>query len=1193
MLYSALWIASAWLAENGARIAAAAGLRILAECLFRKALALQKRLPAKPFMTADEYFRPYLTSLKRALIRHDIALVERDQDVISLTQDIIQRDSPLVVISAPPGQGKSRFALELARSVGRDRRTFLQKISFRGEKWKAYFANTAFTDLLPHIATLPRGELVALFFDDAPNSPHLARSVAQYVASNPQGKPLALVFTSRGYLLPTTLDALPAAFLGRVRLHKLNRLSTEGIGKIYDALLPRLSRSDKHRFVHLTKDSPFLTVLLCEALRSGVPLAAQLSDEQLRRQLCDEPIEKATSGTGVAIAKTLAALAGICALAPFDRRSPDLREAIKDLSGLNDAELDSVLQAAINSGLFIEYGASRIRPAPDLVGDLILDRVLVSDIGKAPSDIARRIIHDLLPLDPGAVLANMADLGWTKGDASVDLIAPVLNDYKSDAVTLDASALYALIERLGPIAARRPEAVLSIIEALWDRIRKIGPISDASMREWRRLLGATVPVLDGAAYSDKGLARSMVLAREFYKNAAADTEYDNHKPLHVLIEIAGFSAHRPLELTSSALSELERWFDGGGADAVVALESLDQLLSSTVNWTESNAGSMTFSSQNLSLNDKVIELRGRAVTLVERGILTNDPKIAVKALEMVDALGRYRSGPGYAVDSPLAHQIQGEKLRLADSIEKLLAAGAGHRVTREAEKRLWNWWCFSDDIVANRSAELLARIPSDPVYQISKALFGSDIPLETIVPSKEEVGARGRPEYFFKEGREEFSVENVASILARLGFDDSVATWAAFLRQMSIGENTLSWRASRVFEALARRAPAAGMALAIDFENEVWSNSAITLLSTIREVDRALWQLRLSTALANLDHLPERLKIAWLASLDWRRSLDEQQVLFVDKCIASGLPRVTLVIVDDLAHSSGLPWDESLRRLFEIAGGPLGDIRVLDQIFSKLVHGRRAAGLAVTLDAMDRAALEHLLALPAKNGVPWDKPHWVGPYLKLIAEHYPTEFFAFFKEALSKLSSESSSYFQILGARNAVEPIKALLDGRTATQHLANLFAIASEDNIAGTFVRAIFRNVLPIKDERLQKHVEQIISIGEVVKAAILLSGYRFSLDWLELCKNSLVSAENLSLEHFDEVSKILSPPFWEGETSRSLGQPTERDRDISLACARLSDDLSLPPRCRRFFEKEKNRADREIADDLRSDEELLGEPL
>lgn len=1182
---------TAWLAENAGRIAATLGLRAFGGWLLRKARALRKRLPPKAFMTPEEYFRPYLSSSARTLIRHDVKLVERDQDVAKLMKGITNLEWPIVIVVGAPGQGKSRFALELARSIGTDRRPARQRLLFRGQVWKTYFVNTGLPDVLSHVATLPRRHPIALFVDDAPNSPQLARSLAEYASASADSQPLALVFTSRAYLLPTILDAMPQAFLGRVHSLKLNRLSVDGIGRIFDELVPKVARTDRNRFVQLTKDSPFLAVLLCDAIRSGVSLAAQLSDEHLRRQLCDEPIEKATSECGVALSKVRVALAGISAVAPYERRNMELKEAVRNLAGLNDAEFDCIVQAALESGLFIEYGAARVRPAPDLVGDLILDRVLISDTGDAPSNIAERIMGELLPIAPERVLSNMADLGWTKGYASVDLITPVLQRYKEQALSLSVSELHELLERLQPIAVRRPEAVLDIIETLWARIRDTASLRDESMREWRRLLGDAMPALEGAAYAEKGLLRSMVLVKELYTNTAVDTGYDNHKPLNVLVEMAGFSPYRSLELTATAMSELERWFQQGGTDAVVALESLDQVLSSTVNWTESGVGSVTLSSQVLLPNEEVAAIRDRAVALVERGILSNDAKLCEHALAAVHALGKYRFGPGFTADSPMGVRIKNEQLRLSKTMERIVTEGRTNRVMRQVEKCLWNWWCFADQMVADRSAELLRRIPSDPAYQISKGIFGSDIPLGTLVPEPETIGTTNRAEYFFREGHE-FSVAHVDSVLSRLGLNGSSDKWATFLRGIAVGEGPTSWRARGVFEAIARRAPAAALSLATDYQDEPWSSNSDVLLSTVRVCDNALWRSKLKVALDS-PQLSEDLAFTWLASLDWQHEFDEAQTAFVDRCLAAGSARLTKLVLDRLVYGVGFSWEDSIRKLFHIAASMPEDIGTLDQIYSKLAHRRGQAAPAPTISDVDKEALRYLLSLPMDSGIPWREPYWVGAYLKFIAEHYPMDFLGFFRGSLAQTSPRSSSYLHILGAKNAEEPIKVLLKGPLRKAHLVALFEMASEDKVSGVLVRAVFRSVLPVTDLDFQLRVEKALNDGRAIGVARVLSGYRFSLEWLELCKKTLVAAERLGLEHFERAANDLRPSFWEGLTGRSVGQPSERDRQISLACTDLSGDNTLPPRCRDFFRRCKEAADKSIDQDLKSDETLFGDRL
>ncbi|MDP2110209.1 MAG: ATP-binding protein [Thiobacillus sp.] len=1186
-----VWLA-AWLTEHAGRIAATIGLRALGQWLLRKTLALRGRQPPKAFVTPEEFFSPYLNRPAKTLIRHDLKIVERDQDVATLMKEILDLKWPVVVVTGAPGQGKSRFALELARSIGTDRRTVWQRLSFRGQRWKTFFVKSGMADVLSQVGTLPRRHPVALFVDDAANNPQLAGALAEYASASNDAQPLVLIFTSRAYLLPTFLDALPLAFMGRTRKLQLKRLSVDGIGKIFDELAPGLSRANRNRFIQLTKDSPFLTVLLCDALRSGVPLAAQLSDEQLRRKLCDEPLEKATSNCGIALSKVLVALAAISAAAPYERHNEKLRGVVKNLSGLNDVEFDCILQAALDSGLFIEYGPAKVRPAPDLVGDLILDRALISDAGDMPTTIAERIVAELLPIIPERVLNNVADLGWTRGATQVDLIGPILHSYKEQATLLSASDLYGLLERLRPISVRRADAVLDIIEALWWRICHTEPICEDSAREWRRLLAVAMPVLEGASYAEDGLVRSMVLVKNIYQNAAVETGYDNHKPLNVLIEIAGFSPFRSLDLTATAMTELERWFEQGGSDAVVALEALDRVLSGTVNWTESGAASVTFSSQVLNLSGEVVAIRDRAVQLVERGILSDDPKLTEQALATVDALGRYRGSPGYAPDSPMALQIGSEKLRLLNAMERTLAEGRMNRVMRRIEKCLWHWWCFADERVANRSADLLRLIPSDPAYQISKGLFDSDVPLETHVPSPETIGEMSRHEYFFKEGHDKFAVVNVEPVLSRLGLNDTVDQWAAFLRSVSVDEGPTAWHAKTIFEAIARRAPAAAIKLVTDYENEPWSNNNSALLSTVRIVDQELWRAGLNTALGNTD-LSEHLAFAWLCSLDWENQFDEIQAAFVDMGIATHSARLTSLIVDNMVYRVAFPWEDSIRKLFQIAETVAEDEHVLDQIYSKLARNRGGSSVGIAIADVDKQALRYLLRVQTDDGVPWDKPYWVGAYLEFIAKNYPVEFLGFLRESLSQLPQSSSMHLEILGARNAEGPINALLNGPLRQAHLTALFEMASEENVSGVFVRAVLRSVLPVTDPDFQQRIEKALAKSEATKAAAVLSGYNFSLDWLELCRKTLDKSEALGLDHFEQAAIKLEGPFWTGSRSRSIGKPSERDSQISFACAELSKDGTLPPRTRDFFRRRREYADNSIEHDLKSDEDLLGDRL
>ncbi|MDP2254185.1 MAG: hypothetical protein Q8J60_08380, partial [Thiobacillus sp.] len=96
-----------------------------------------------------------------------------------------------------------------------------------------------------------------------------------------------------------------------------------------------------------------------------------------------------------------------------------------------------------------------------------------------------------------------------------------------------------------------------------------------------------------------------------------------------------------------------------------------------------------------------------------------------------------------------------------------------------------------------------------------------------------------------------------------------------------------------------------------------------------------------------------------------------------------------------------------------------------------------------------------------------------------------------------------------------------------------------------------------------------------------------------LELCRKTLDKSEALGLDHFEQAAIKLEGPFWTGSRSRSIGKPSERDSQISFACAELSKDGTLPPRTRDFFRRRREYADNSIEHDLKSDEDLLGDRL
>src|SRR6185312_8593381 len=90
-------------------------------------------------------------------------------------------------------------------------------------------------------------------------------------------------------------------------------------------------------------------------------------------------------------------LAVYAALAPLPQDSADARQCAAQLSGLTPAAVVALTDRALSAGLFQDHGHGQglIRPAPDLLGDLLLEATCMDAHGK-PTPYGTQLLERLL-----------------------------------------------------------------------------------------------------------------------------------------------------------------------------------------------------------------------------------------------------------------------------------------------------------------------------------------------------------------------------------------------------------------------------------------------------------------------------------------------------------------------------------------------------------------------------------------------------------------------------------------------------------------------------------------------------------------------------------------------------------------------------------------------------------------------------
>ncbi len=681
----------------------------------------------------------YLASLEpapgRALIDHRGPYVG---DAVRQTEliDSIAGGRGAILISAPPGCGKSRFALELARRLERAQRS-----------WDVRFVRHDEPTLGEELQELPKDGRLILIVDDAQDCPAVVQRLCALCAARGRSH-THLVCLTRPEGRAALLEALASHFpLDGPLQVELGRPDPKVIRELIDALIPQLSPHHRDVIRRSAADSFFSTVLLCSSVARQKKLPQTLSTKNLREYALRQPIAQAI-GDLCPPDKAFRALAVYAACAPVRTGDAATRSSAATHAGLPICDIEALERRVLEAGLFETDARGLTRPAPDLLGDLILEESCLDEQGR-PTPFGQALIRALL--DQGhyeAVITHCGDVARLFSSAErVDFLSALMWERANGLSPQSRAQAAALLDGCARLAARRPELVVRLIEALTANgvLRMAAPAperpeADSPEVRAQRLL------LSAAACDPTIVPRALEYSRQLLARLRAG-DAGRRALLDGLTESCQFAVARPLAHASAVLDVLQRWSQDSDAQAVELAASLVHgflsLKMRTRNWDQDAS---TPASIGLNPADDIWKLRDRAV-----GILVRCANHASPAV-------------GYAAASSLGHWAQGYRELTGESCQRWepqldresdllvaafgkLASSTAHLPVRAAiEQRGWQWWIDGPEPFIRRGgSRILEGLPAADTYSLWKALHSATLPIFPL-PLEESLPPQGRGE---------------------------------------------------------------------------------------------------------------------------------------------------------------------------------------------------------------------------------------------------------------------------------------------------------------------------------------------------------------------------------------------------------------------------------------------------------------
>jgi len=806
---------------------------------------LKKLLFRKPigyFLSPENFYGQFLGArAKKISITHETECLGRDNELADALGAVDSGQFTVLHFTAPPGHGKSRFALELSRRLrgkGQGVWWFLGRW-LTGRRWKVYFVREHASSVSDHVTELRSSYKLAVFIDNAHEAKETIRELASYARMTVKEGKILLICLSRSTLKNVVSDALSGTPMEEVKSVTIRKLSEATIENIVKAQLPSESEKFRKRIVTFASDSVFLTIHICQLVRRNVDFSESISDELFRRKICDAPIEEAVGPCAIATYKAIRAATVLSAAAPVDCNDEAIRKITCELADISNVDYQCLLDQLTIGALFSKYGKSMVRPIPDLIGALLIDNACISD--GVPNEFAAQLLKALLPRYSGQALDSLSDLGWTLGTSeAIDIVGPVIASETKAINSENPSGCRRVMEAFGPLSLRRSNQVVGYIQEAWTKTVQAIESDADNAKEWMRAMGDAVPMLGAATNNDDTAEAAMFLLKEMVIREGVDTRYDNHKPQTILTESIGFSTSRTVTQTSHRMSIVERWFEAGGADAAIALRSLDGILSTTIQWTESEAFSISFKTTSLNLSEMVRGVRERGINLIIQGLGSSEVAVQDAAFFASSQIGSYRGG---GASDEAIELVESEKSRVIGAIKELIGSDETLRIYMQAERRLWEWWRMGSDELAQKCESVLRSIKDDATYRIGKYIYSSQLPLSKISHILDADISLDRNHRFFSDKREESerTKEHLVEMFSEIRFDDDPLKWKAFLNGISDDNCKAEWRASQVLSGLGEVYPDTAWTL-IDCEDDaLWANYKGSMLWGARLADQTRW----------------------------------------------------------------------------------------------------------------------------------------------------------------------------------------------------------------------------------------------------------------------------------------------------------------------------------------------------------------
>lgn len=908
-------------------------------------LELLGRTRVGPWQDLDTFFRPF--SQPGALFTHEWALSGREDDMTALMRQMADPATPLTLLAAAGGMGKSRLLLEAARRWREeDPVTGLWFLSTVSELTRADLAALGPGPKVIVVDDAHDRDTLGALFEFAGHAPNQTRLV---LATRPYARNRLVREASVYGLRPAPIVLEP--------------LKREALLVLARTMLREQSKPEDWapQVVAIAGHSPLIVAMAVRILSREEMVPERIrSDQGLRDYVLGRFTQVVTGRLGPAedAATNKTILEVLALVQPFHPEDARLL-ALIETCGVSRSDAERALARMIEGGVVLRRGAQH-RLMPDVLGDYLIDESCI--VEDRLSHFAEEILAASAdsPLLLRNIVLNLGRLDWRRTDGET-----------SDSQLLDQ--VWRSFETISSDHDDRLDAVRAVSVY---QPRQALDLAGRLLRQGVAL--EVVPeILRNIAYTAEYLDEAVALLWEMGRQDDRQTGPHPSHPMRVLAEMAAFEDGKPFEINDAilafALAQADR--DDVWAGAHTPLDLLEPYLATEGVHDESTSRGVTMTPYQLRY-DLVQPYRARVVDklfdLMDRPEPVASRKAALAVQNALRApLGLMNSAPCEKAlalyDAEFTGTLERLEARLKAGAPDLVAIGIAASV---------HWHADYGDVTKGAAQAVLDAMPQTLDFKVAAAM------------------ADGWGNLFLDRTTEDWpdNVQawmDVAEAEVSTAFPDVAQRLAYIERQMErLAAAGVSLDSAHIFiRTLTAADPEFSRALiaaAEDRPDARLSAYVSSALFTIRKIAPAEAHAVLTSW---LDGDVEMLRRA-TPSVIWGdfESFSPEDLALLRRMLTDRDHVVVLGAVQALRVSR--PPDAVLLDLSLTA--PLGDSRILEQV-AVIFGGRRERMIEKLTDAQVDRLLAAMEPLPRLEG------HWINETLAGLSRHHARKTAAFFR----------------------------------------------------------------------------------------------------------------------------------------------------------------------------------------------------